>query len=301
MADDSCMVDHDGRCAVLAMPAEMLGHVLRFLDLGGLVCASTVCGALGAPASRELHAERIARARLARRWPDLEPRDPPLLSSRGAAAACRRWGLAPERPFGAIARRAARTWIMQLSQVPAWSDGIRIGTRCSFGPPAHAPLCGGETICLRGLGDAKLQMPLDLDVGLSPGTTLCSETIRNNQQLLQLLPVRGCYGRKPDGTRFRAAIVFAVVPPCDPADAAALRRDAPAGDPGAFLDACLHYARRVRAAWGLAASGLMVSVDPKRRAVRWQLNDGARVAAQQHHERAGIASVRTIVFTLTRV
>ena len=106
---------------MLALPAEMLGHVMRFVSLADLVYSAPACAALRAAAAPELRPERTAFAALEQICLDMNPRrphhhhhrrrhchDPVVLSLRGAVDACRRWGLAPERPFAAVLSRMAR-------------------------------------------------------------------------------------------------------------------------------------------------------------------------------------------------
>ena len=120
---------------MLALPAEMLGHVMCFVSLTDVAHIASACAALrAAAAALELDPERAALNKMVRLYLDMgrnrynpDPEraaldkmvplyldmkrisyDPDVLTLRGAVDACRRWGLSDERPFAAVLSRMAR-------------------------------------------------------------------------------------------------------------------------------------------------------------------------------------------------
>lgn len=278
------------------LPTELLCHVARFLGLDELACVAGACRALYAVVAAELHGERKARERLAL----ARPRKPRAIGAdraaydalgvRISADACRRWGLSSERPFAALARRAAVRLVATSPPFTGatWSRGgekLAEGNR-SFGEreaPARDSvvphrrtlpvLLPGETLWFR---DSRGE---DLLVQVDPGHELLGFRTIDGGRIVLCIPIRV---RTRGGTR--VVVSVEVEAPCDDDVYAALLSHGP-GRHVTLSRAHARYAAMLCETW----SAPQDSVRPVQCGeIRWSMSAAARNAARSYYDRAGI-------------
>ena len=295
-SDVGGVVDRD---RLLGLPAELVCHVTRFLGLAQLACTARSCTVLRDVAMPELRRERETRDRLLLLCREACPVPLGLWGPCNAAATCRRWGLAPERPFRELARRAESRLVAAVASPPCrdglmscrYGDDLAAGNR--FFAERDAPvrsrilphrlpvLMPGETLWLCGLLDAPIRVPVDLGGMPSDGCS-CVPTADNRMSLR--VPM-GAY--RAERERLCVTAYLDVEVPCDPAVGAALD---PHGSASAeqFLDACVRYEARVRETWAAPRGSVSLFRDCELRLASWYLTKLAWEAARRYYELAGI-------------
>ena len=288
---DTTRSRRDERCVLTQLPPEMLLHVVRFLGTADVARASAFCRPLLDAAASELRAEREARDTLAQLCDETDPRHRATLTAPAAAAdACWRLGLSAARPFGELARRAARRLDVDISRLNSYvytthpchalflpeSDLVGRPAENRFLTERDAPartclaspyrrrlpvVMPGETVCLRIESGAVTQLVWVTDVEFA---SILVETTTENQLLLYV-PV----DRISAGT-----VLLVVLAPCDDADAAALHPDAPVSD-GEFAEACARHAARACSAWRTPPGSVRQRIKTAKRRVRWSFSDAA--------------------------
>ena len=289
-------VDRDG---LLRLPAELACHVTRFLGLAQLACTARSCTVLRDVAMPELRREREMFVHLLPLCRGVCPTPPGLWGPCNAAATCRRWGLAPERPFGELARRAESRLVAGVASPPCrdklmscrYGEDVAAGNRLfaerdapvrSRILPRRLPvLMPGETLWLCGLLDAPIRVLVDLG-GMPSHDYSCVPTADNRMSLR--VPM-GTY--RAERERLCVTAYLDVEVPCDPAVGAALD---PRGSASAeqFLEACVRYDARLCETWAAPRDSVRLFQDCERRIASWHLTEPAWEAALRYYELAGI-------------
>ena len=293
--------------ALLRLPGEPLCHVARFLGLADLACAARTCSALRDAVAPELRGEREARARLASLswvWQDVFRPDV-------AADACRRWGLAPERPFAALARRAAVRLVVSTPLYTPLYGGCasfhkeELATTNRFFAERDAPVrrcidphCGplpvmlpGETLCVRDPWGGEVLVPVRVGrMAHGRGRDCLCETRSDGRLSLRI----SVLGRYPEYGSTRLAVDIWAVAPCD-ADVHAELLSSSSDSAEAFRRARVRYAARLCETWGIPHGHVSLRSDG-RAFNEWDMTDEAWEAARRYYERSGIPLSGMVLF-----
>ena len=302
---------HDGRsshgggggAALLRLPSEPLGHVARFLGLLDLACAARTCSALRDAVAPELRGEREAHARLPSLgwvWRD-------VFRPSVAADVCRRWALAPERPFAALARRAAVRLVVltPLYGGCACVRGEELVTTNRFFAERDAPvrrcidpdrgplpvMLPGETLCIRGPRGGEILAPVHFGRMAHGRGRDCSCDTKSDGSLSLRISVLGRYPEY--GSTFLGVDIWAVAP-CD-ADVHAELLSCGPGSAEAFRRARVRYAARLCETWGVPHGHVSLRSDG-RAFNEWDMTDQAWEAARRYYERSGIPLSGMVLF-----
>ena len=291
---------HDA-CPVCALPPEMLEHLLWFVSLPDLARVAAACTALRDAAAAELRGERDARHEL---WSGAAACHPGVLTLRGAATACRRWGLVHERPFGAVLARARRQLVVRfptetdavvssrellaLSPENAWFAERAAPVRAACGRARDdgplPVLMPGEAVCLPDIG---LRVPVDITRRAAFQWRSPARDADHTMSLELEFDV-GASGGVDRVVRLGVRV------PCDPASAAVLGRlvgaenPRPSDDPE-YRDALARYAASVERAWGAPPGSIRTSSWPHITVTPyWRLGAAALKAASRYYAAAGL-------------
>ena len=288
-----------GACHVHALPSEMIEHLLRFVGLADLARVAAACTAFRDAAAAELRRERDARRLL---MCGAEACHPEVLTSHGAVAACRRWGLAQERPFAAVLARARRRLVVRF---PGVFDTMLSARELLALSPENAWFAERAAPVRAACGRADDDGPLPV---LMPGEVVCLPDL-GCRMPVDITRIAGCQWRSPTCETYRTmelefdtgadtsmcldlVLTLGVPVPCDAASAAVLGEMADDGvslDDPEYRDALARYASSVERAWGAPPGSITVCPYPLVSTMPvWRLGAAAAKAASRYYAAAGL-------------
>ena len=287
------------------LPSEVFRQVTQSLRPAELARVAGACGALHAAVMPELRGEREARDRLVQ----LSPGQLGAYGYDDAVAACRRWGLPLERPFAALARRAAVRLIATVTvsvPTPNWwwvhahdSAGQNrlfkereAPVRAHMVPARRAlpVLLPGETLCVRGVRDVA-EIPVSVDLGSVPLDHVeCGSWQVDKCAYLSIRMEQDLVGRQERNRTHVTTYVYVEVP-CDAAVYAEMVSS------GAHHEARLRYAARVCELWGAPHGSLRPRPNSHH---SWDMSTAAWEAARRYYERSGVpvSNLRVSVYVV---
>ena len=308
--------DHcDATPLLLQLPPEVFRHVTRSLRPATLSWLGVACSALRAAVMPEVRGEREARRRLAQ----LSRGQLGAYGYDDAIAACGRWGLSRERPFAALARRAAvrlmttaterneatNRWLWTYTHDPAGPNRLfeerEAPVRAHMVPDHMVPdrgallvLLPGEALCIRGVRDVP-EILVSVNLGRIPRycvgykTTPGWWTLRDDGCLQLCICIERRFALRSAQKCIHVTVHLYVEAPCDAEIYAEMISPRNHGDItlnyAAYCDMRLRYAAHVCELWGAPPGSLRPTPNSH---AGWDMSGAAWKAARQYYERSGI-------------